>query len=163
MDYYQGVVADYITRENRSRFINPEFLLQLNKNAGPENDIHWWVDILTVDFDNKAVFLCEVTYSKSLQALSTRLKGWEANWLGVKNAIRRDAGVPEAWKVIPWVFTPAPSEDEKRYKIKLDNILAMSLKPIWTPLEAVAPWKYRENEKTILNHDALAKSASDFG
>jgi hypothetical protein len=151
MDYYQGIVADYITRENRARFINSEFLLELTKNEPNKKGQHWWVDILTIDFEKKAVILCEVTYAESLQALSDRLAEWELNWTAVKKAIRRDTGVPEAWVAIPWLFTPDPSLlDDPTYAARLKKIRESSLNPLWTPLEAVAPWRYRENQKAAL-------------
>ena len=49
MDYYQGVVADYLTAD-RAFFVKPECLIRLSP-AGPLlKSQHWYCDVLAVSF-----------------------------------------------------------------------------------------------------------------
>ncbi len=107
MDYFQGVVAEYL-RANRQTFVNPEFFLQLNKDEKmPTKGTSWYVDMLAVNFRKHTVHLCEVTYSQSLNALLGRLsclvkKLVTRCWL-CSNVMRlcRQIGWYE-----PWIFIP---------------------------------------------------------
>ena len=75
MNYYQGVVLEYL-RADRSVFVNEECCVQLNPGDNPDvNGPHWYCDALAVDFKNQSVFLCEITYSASLQSLAKRPEG----------------------------------------------------------------------------------------
>jgi hypothetical protein len=83
MDYYQGVVMEYL-RADRSVFINPEFLIQIKPGKKPPKGSSWYCDVLAVKFgsdssDPTTVYLCEVTYSQTLQGLMKRLKAWNDN------------------------------------------------------------------------------------
>lgn len=94
MDYYQGVVADYL-RADRSVFLNTEFCLQVNDAPNPDlSGPHWYVDILAIDMELQAIFLCEITYSQSLSGLVKRLKAWQENWASIPPALHRDASLP---------------------------------------------------------------------
>jgi hypothetical protein len=88
MDYFQGVVTEYL-RANRSTFVNTECLIQLKPGDSPAKGEHWYCDAVAVNFQEKAAFLCEVTYSRTLQSLFTRLAGWINNWAGIESALHR--------------------------------------------------------------------------
>jgi hypothetical protein len=138
MDYFQGVVAEYL-RANRSTFVNPEFWFSLdgNADAAPKNT-SWFVDVLAVNFEQRCVFLCEVTFSKTPYALLKRLGTWAENWPKVTAAIRRDAKIPGDWNIIPWVFVPEPQIAAIR-----DRLPRFPGMPPITALEDTLPWKYR--------------------
>jgi hypothetical protein len=105
---------------------------------------HWYCDAVAVDFRESAIFLCEISYSKSLSALLKRLEGWNANWNLLRAALVRDCSVPREWSVRPWVFIPDGCRDV------LGKGLAKFLcaeeqqmpDPKVTNLEDVVPWKY---------------------
>jgi len=65
VDYFQSVVTDYL-RANRSTFLNTECLLQLQPWDSPRKGESWICDVVAVNFHKSTVYLCEVTYSKSL-------------------------------------------------------------------------------------------------
>lgn len=139
MDYFQGVVTDYL-RANRATFVNTEFLLQLDDHpTAPKKDRHWYVDALTVNFKEKVLYLCEVSYAKSLWALINRLTEWEQHWNEIGGALVRDASVPETWDYKPWVFIPEGSASLFSAKTS-----GLSIAPKVTHLESVLPWKYRD-------------------
>jgi hypothetical protein len=71
MDYFQGVVTEFL-RANRSTFVNTEYLIQLDEGKLPVKSRHWYCDALAVNFEESTVFLCEVTYSKTMSAPSNR-------------------------------------------------------------------------------------------
>lgn len=147
MDYFQGIVAEYL-RANRATFINPEYCLQLDeKEKAPSKGSSWYVDILAINIAQRAVFLCEVTYSQSLSALLKRLTEWSQHWAQILHALHRDSGVPMEWSVRPWVFIPETLIP--RFVTKTPEF---SAKPIITPLEMTMPWLYctwdRRDEKS---------------
>lgn len=162
MDYYQHVVIDYL-RASRTVFVNTEFCIQLNKHKNPDRSgPHWYCDAVAVDFRSKVIFLCEISYSKSLASLVNRLQAWNEHWGGVKTALSRDGHLPEEWAVRPWLFIP------NEYRQQLNTALArigdgplLQASPKITDLEEVQPWKYRSwdrNEKP--NHsDSLVALA----
>lgn len=137
MDYYQGVVAEYL-RADRAVFINTEFYLQLEDFASPAKDSSWWVDILAISVLRRTAFLCEVTYSQSLNGLIKRLALWAQHWPGVLNAFQRDAGIAVDWTVRPWLFIPKALVPKL-----LKKVTGFPAVPCITPLEMTAPWLYR--------------------
>ncbi|CAN7506912.1 hypothetical protein [Neorhizobium sp. LjRoot104] len=144
MDYYQGVVADYL-RADRSVFLNTEFCLQVNDAPNPDlSGPHWYVDILAIDMELQAIFLCEITYSQSLSGLVKRLKAWQENWASIPPALHRDASLP-FWPVRPWVFIPdalIPSLKRQLTLASTEDEDGMPA-PVITPLEDTQPWNYR--------------------
>jgi hypothetical protein len=147
MDYYQGVVLEYI-RADRSVFVNAECCVQLNDRDNPDSSgPHWYCDALAVDFSGPAVYLCETSYSQSLGALLKRLKDWSTHWPEVQSSIVRDCRLPAGWPMRPWLFIPeecaksAVSAIERiRGGGESGRVLPL---PRITTLEMVAPWKYR--------------------
>jgi hypothetical protein len=87
MHYYQDIVGDYLRME-RTRFISPEYLLDLG-HGGPHSKGCWWVDVLAVDFKEQTIFLCEVSYSKTLAALVRRLQQWSNQWDAIRKCSKR--------------------------------------------------------------------------
>ncbi|MDR3409376.1 MAG: hypothetical protein P4L87_00255 [Formivibrio sp.] len=146
MDYYQGIVAEYL-RTNRKIFVNPEFCLQLELGANnPSKGNFWYVDIVATDFAQKIVYLCEVTYSNPPSALIKKLSVWSENWADIVCALRHYSAIPEEWSVRPWIFMP--TENIKSF---LKKIIGMQPVPKITPLEMTQPWTYpwnREEELT---------------
>ncbi len=41
MDYFQGVVTEYL-RAKRSVFVNTEFMISLDEGDKPKKDRHWY-------------------------------------------------------------------------------------------------------------------------
>jgi hypothetical protein len=79
VDYYEGVVMTYL-RADRSLFINTECCIQLNPTNNPDQaGAHWYCDAIVVDFRDKVVFLCEISFANSLDKLVKRLKQWNEN------------------------------------------------------------------------------------
>jgi hypothetical protein len=147
MDYYQGVVTEYL-RADRAMFVNTECCLQLNAAANPDNSgPHWYCDAVAVNFRESAVYLCEISYSKTLDALVKRLTAWRNHWPALCQAIVRDCHVPAAWSVHPWLFVP----EERRALLEAKLLMIASAggdastvaEPQITNLEDIAPWKYR--------------------
>lgn len=142
-DFFQGVVAEFL-RADRGVFVNPEILLQLEPGASPKKNRFWYCDLLAVSLRERAVFLCEVTYSSSASALIKRLHAWKANWPELKLALQRDCAIDPAWRVSPWVFLPESRRPV--YERKLAALGAFKEpgmpEPRFTALEDVVPWKY---------------------
>ena len=150
MDYFQGVVAEYL-RADRSCFINTEFWLRgnLDKSRKYEKP-HWYVDVLAVHMLTQQVFLCEVTYAKKAPALVARLRSWREHWAVILETLREDASLPPDWPVHPWVFAPAEVMQSLR-------AVATELHPSskMTELEKIMPWLYRTWDH---RHDEVPES-----
>ena len=158
MDYYQGVVTEYL-RADRSVFVNPECFIQIIKGRKPPKGSSWYCDILAVQFGSEqsgpsGVFLCEVTYSESLSALIKRLRAWNHNWEEIRKALVEYSHLPSDWPVRPWLFVP---EDKvgKKCAQKLVDVLkqldareGLKFTPRITSLEMVQPWAYPD-DKTV--------------
>ena len=146
MDYFQGVVTEYL-RANRSVFVNTECLIQLDEGDKQFKDRHWYCDAMAVNFKESTIYLCEITFSGTMQSLITRLQAWQANWDELVRAVLRDSGAPTHWKVQPWVFIPNKHHKlftEKLARVKpVNNTEAKMPQPRITHLESVLPWEYR--------------------
>ena len=159
MDYFQGVVTEYL-RANRCVFVNTECLIQLDEGDKQFKSRHWYCDAMAVNFRERTVFLCEITYSATMQSLLGRLLAWQQNWLELTVSVLRDSCVPTDWKVQPWLFIPA--DHHKLFTEKSSRILPTAgasdqmPSPRITYLEAVVPWKYRTWDRKT---DALAGDA----
>ena len=144
MDYFQGVVTEYLVAD-RASFVNTELLLQLDA-GNPEKGRHWYCDAAAVNFREKTLFLCEVTYSKSMAALARRFLSWNENWCELRTAISRDCGIPRDWIVQPWAFVPKAYSDILKSKIgeipKSMPTPDVMPYPRITHLELVVPWEY---------------------
>jgi len=141
MDYYQGVVEEYL-RADRSVFVNPEFCLQLTPNKSmPDKGTMWYVDLLAVDMRLKTVFFCEVTYANNLAALIKRLTAWAKYWAEISVVLERDACIPASFRKRPWVFVPADLIETFLCKFTLE-VPKGAFIPAITPLEMVTPWSY---------------------
>ena len=145
MDYFQGVVTEYL-RAKRSVFVNTECLLQLEDGPTPQKGRHWYCDIVAVNFSERAVYLCEVTYSATMQSLIGRLTAWQSHWPLLVAAIHRDCDIPSDWTVAPWVFIPEKYKGKFLEKFlgtsQLDKPLGAMPMPRITHLESTLPWSY---------------------
>lgn len=145
MDYFQGVVTEFL-RANRSTFVNMEYLIQLDEGQTPAKSRYWYCDALAVNFEQSTVYLCEITYSKTLSALINRLKCWASNWENVCSAIARDSSLSGDWKFQPWVFIPEESRSLFLQRLSLvgsnTSISGGMPLPVVTSLESVTPWNY---------------------
>ena len=167
MDYFQGVVTEYL-RADRAVFVNTECCIQLNPGLNPDTSgPHWYCDAVAVDHRKHEIFLCEITYAKSLSALQARLIGWASNWPGVLAALVRDSALPSDWHVRPWVFIPEELHKLLENKIKkLANVgtaAGQMPSPKITALEEVMPWKYRSWNRTSEVEDSDAQPDSREG
>ncbi len=144
MDYFQGVVTEYLVAD-RAAFVNTELLIQLDLDA-PKKGRHWYCDAAAVSIREETLFLCEVTYAKSMSALSKRLLAWDANWEELREALARDCGIPGSWTVQPWAFVP--EEYSESLKSRIEPLASIERGgddmpyPRITFLESVVPWNY---------------------
>ena len=145
MDYFQGVVTEYL-RAKRSVFVNTECLIHLDEGKELKKGRHWYCDVMAVDFNESTIYLCEITYSATTQALLARLRAWRACWPELVNAVLRDSKVPTNWTVQPWIFLPQKYADKFSKKIKevakaVGGVSVMP-EPRFTHLESTSPWVY---------------------
>jgi hypothetical protein len=161
VDYFQGVVTDFL-RADRAVFVNPECLLQLDVGDTPHKGRHWYCDAVAVNFRESTIYLCEVTYSKTLSALVKRLSAWDTYWSELGAAMARDCSIPASWAIQPWLFIPQALQ--ATLEKKLAPILAADRpgprmpKPKVTFPEAVTPWTYRTWDRKA---DALETAAAE--
>jgi hypothetical protein len=149
MDYYQSVVVEYL-RATRTRFVNTECLIQLVPGDIPDKGLHWYCDALVIDLQVDpqnplpSVYLCEISYSKTLAALFKRLDAWRQHWRDIKEALVQDCAVDRLWQVSPWLFIPEERTGlvNKKFPVKTSDPEKMP-RPRVTTLEEIAPWKYR--------------------
>jgi hypothetical protein len=164
MDYFQGVVAEYL-RANRSTFINTECMIQLDEGSVPAKGRHWFCDIIAVNLVEKRVYLCEVTFSKTLGALTKRLQTWSANWPAIKAALVRDCGVNQDWAVTPWLFIPRalrPVLDARLAQLKGVGAGDPSMPtPKVNHLEEVVPWEYQHWDRKLAAIEAMHDKAAE--
>lgn len=144
MDYFQGVVTEYLVAD-RASFVNTELFIQLDADE-PRKGKHWYCDAAAANFRESTFYLCEVTYSKTMSALAKRLFAWNAHWPDLQDAIRRDCCVPESWRIQPWAFIPESYGAALKSKIaalgQSENLVDSMPYPKITYLENVVPWKY---------------------
>jgi len=133
MSHYQEIVRDFL-HAKRSVFVSPELKIQLNHDR-EEKGSYWYCDVVAIDMKNKTVYLCEVTYSKTLQALRKRFKEWDENWDELKVALIRDCGIEPSWSIEPWAFIPEANINKLS---SLESLVNMP-KPRVTFLESVTP------------------------
>jgi hypothetical protein len=152
MDYYQGVVLNYL-RSDRAVFVNPECLIQLVDGPVPPKGSHWYCDAVAIDLRNEVVFLCEITYAAGLSALIGRLKAWAQNWSAIRDSLAKNCCVNGCWPVRPWLFVP--EEFVPALVLKLQGIKAADGTPVFqpriTPLESVGPWKFKDWDHQDMN------------
>lgn len=136
MPYYEEVVADYV--QAGRKFIRREYFIDLDRAPQPSKGRSWYVDVLAVDFEERTIWLCEVSYSKTLYALRTRLKQWSDNWTSIQQTIFAEIAVGPQWRLSPWAFTPESLKSV--YDAGLSKVGPLVFQPKWTALEATAPW-----------------------
>jgi hypothetical protein len=141
VDHFEGVVLDYL-RANKATFVNAQFCIQLNPGSNPDTSgPHWYCDAVAINFKNKSVHLCEITYASPPASLVKRLGAWSGSWPAVCEALRRDSGIPEGWHVQPWLFVRR--DIEARILAFLAGLPISSMPPPRiTHLEDVLPWHY---------------------
>jgi hypothetical protein len=157
MDYYQGVVVEWL-RVKRSCFVNTECLIQLTEGNSPKKGEHWYCDAVAVDFKDATIYLCEVTYSKTMGALVKRLESWQQHWALLREALVRDCGVPADWKVQPWVFIPSDHDSTFQKGLSVSRGSDGMPTPHVTHLEKVTPWCHPWNGRDFEENEA-AKAA----
>lgn len=150
MDYYQGIVAEYL-RANRSVFLNTECFIQIEPGSSPPKGTSWFCDIAAINMKEKTAYLCEVTFSTTLDSLKKRFSAWDMNWGRVREALAQDCAIPLDWKVVPWAFIPEDRIPKLRQGMSYTNMP----EPRITALEAVVPWKYDSWNRTIDDMDEL--------
>jgi hypothetical protein len=142
MDYYQGVVLDYL-RVDRAIFLNAECCIQHSTERSQKSG---YCDALACDFRAKRIFLCEISYELRLANLVKRLRQWHENWPAVCHALARDSHLPSDWPVHPWLFVPEKLVDflkKRLLQIPGTEAVALNFVPRITPLEKVLPWHYK--------------------
>lgn len=140
MDYFQGVVTEYL-RADRSCFVNPDFWIRGNLE-NPHDKPHWFVDVLAVNMRERKVYLCEVTYAKQPRALTKRLHSWQQHWELINQTLKEDSCIEKDWPVLPWVFAPATVLEVIR-----PDLLQLFPDARATQLEAILPWLYCNHDR----------------
>jgi hypothetical protein len=145
MDYYQGIVADYLAADP-AMFVKPECCIRLDPTGRLKKGEHWYCDVLAINLRARTVYLCEVTYSQTLATLRKRLTEWDANWPAIRVALAHDNHVAPDWDVSPWVFVPRAQHSLAVRKIAQltaadGGAERMPVAKV-TDLEDVAPWLY---------------------
>src|ERR1039458_7200671 len=143
MSYYEGVVHEYLRRD-RALFVNTEYCVQIEPGRVLPKGTFWYCDVVTVDFRSTTIFLCEISYSKTLGALVKRLRSWDHHWAGVRNALLRDSKLPGGWKVRPWLFVP--DDGLEILKRGLASIGNANFTPRITTLDMMQPQMFEEDE-----------------
>ena len=153
MDYFQGVVYDYL--QQRGMFIKAECPIQVEPGKFPPKGTSWICDAIAVNFKRRTIYLCEVSYAKTLYALARRLQAWSKEWPRLCDAIVRDYSIPDSdsWRVQPWVFVPVGLR--KQLKRRLSETVKVSSHagkvpmpaPKVTFLESVVPWRGKTRER----------------
>jgi hypothetical protein len=148
VDYDQGVVCDYLQQVDGAMFIKAECPIQLEPGKMAPKGTFWYCDAVAVNLRDKKVYLCEVSYSRTLFALAKRLEAWSKEWPKLRSAIVRDLSIPDSWQVQPWVFVPAALHQKLEMRLSArpkaspnEDTVTMP-KPMVTSLESVAPWNY---------------------
>jgi hypothetical protein len=104
-----------------------------------------------VDFGEKAVYLCEVTYARGLAALLKRLSQWNTQWSGIKASQARDSKIIPDWSVTPRLFMPEAFLAEARGKIRKFNPVpgeeGRMPFPKMSSLESIVPWNPTRHAK----------------
>ena len=143
-DNFETVPFSYL-RADRRLFVNTQFMLQLDDvdNPNTQKGRHWFVDALAYEPGTEAVYLCEFTFSRSLQGLKKRLEMWSRVWPEILAAIQRDALLHSLAR--PWAFVP---EDTIPNLVRIARQVGFDgegdLPPLKvTSLEMTLPWKYR--------------------
>jgi hypothetical protein len=151
MDYYQGIVAEYLDAD-RSVFLNSECYIQLMPGPNLPKGTTWYCDILAINLREKVAYMCEITFSEDLTRLVKRLAAWDREWPGVRAALHRDCSIPVGWPIKPWVFIPAGRWSVLQRKLKVESMPY----PRVTYLEEIVPWKYSSDSRSedIINHGA---------
>jgi len=159
MDYYQGVVNEYL-RANRATFINTEFCIQLSEgNGGLTKGSHWYCDAVVLSFEERIIYLCEISFATNVPDLKSRLQAWSNHWEGIKTAVKRDGhfnGALDNWAVKPWIFIPR--EGSGKFDVWAKSSLNFKVKI--TTLEETQPWNYRSwDRKIVVNPPEEGKTA----
>ena len=94
MDFFQGVVTEYLVADSAT-FVNTELLIQLDADSA-EKGRHWYCDAAAICLKESKLYLCEVTYSKTMASLAKRLLAWNECWPELVQALVRDCGVPNS-------------------------------------------------------------------
>jgi hypothetical protein len=157
MSYYEEIVAEYLCSE-RTRFVSPSFNLDLG-GAGPfGKGRNWWIDILAVDFEDQAVYLCEATFAQQPNYMFRRLKAWAALWSEIRENLFLVTHAPISWNVIPWVFAPANLESKIRQGIEAIPNRPFDYK--WRAFEEIVPWK-RQQHSAIATAEKKAREDAE--
>ena len=152
MDFYQGVVIDYL-RADRSVFVNSKYCIEPKES--PNNVTcgdHWFCDAVAIDFRNKTIFLCEVTFAANLSVLTSRLRDWHENWDKVQIAIIHQSNLVDTfvagWSIKPWLFVPKERAVLLQRSLNLiGDGQELNFKYQVTCLEDVQPWLYKPHNR----------------
>ncbi len=149
MDYFQGVVAEYLQQSVGAVFVKTECLIQLEPGKVVKKGKSWYCDVIAVNFKKQTAYLCEVSYSTTLSALANRLRAWSENWQALRTSLKRDYSIPESWQVEPLVFIPEKlnATFEKKLQAVAKGSSGAGTNAMPSPkvryLERVTPWMYR--------------------
>lgn len=150
MDYFQGVVESFL-KSDRAMFVHGEMLIDLDATEESPNGMalkgrHWYCDVAALNMRDQTLYLGEVTYARTLAALTKRLSAWAAVWPDLRAALGRAAAIPDSWSVVPWAFIPKASHELLARRLASNDAigrggLAMPV-PRITYLEDIVPWRY---------------------
>jgi hypothetical protein len=122
---------------------------------------------VAVNLQKSEAFLCEISYAKTLGALSKRLAAWSESWPLLRTALERDCGISQAWPVRPWLFVPqelGSTLEQHLSRIGTDAAGSIQMpKPKLTWLEDVLPWKYSSYNRPHVGDAAASPSIEQTG
>ena len=145
-DNFESVPLSYL-RADRSLFINTQYQLQLDDVA--DSDVrkgrHWFIDSVAYQPSTRLVFLCEFSFSKSMQGIRNRLKSWANVWNEIEIAIARDSGISQISCVMPWLFVPEETIEKVVRIASSEGFDGSGTFPAvrLTTLEMTLPWRYQ--------------------
>jgi hypothetical protein len=142
MDFYQGVVAEYVA-SNRAYFVSGEFMIP--RKAGG----YFLVDLVAISPSEQHVYLCEVTYSQRIANIIRKVKCYHQERDDIQAQLFKIAGISTNWKLMPWLFVLA-----KHHKT-IDARLRVEC-PNWhvriDDLETVGPWNFPSGYREFVQY-----------
>ena len=139
MDYYQSIVAEWLTADGRT-LVAQEYGLRTShvqefKVKGQKN---LWPDILAVRPRDKRAFLCEVSWSKDWKRTGEKLAKYHELMPQIRESLDHWLAIPTSndWVVHVWYFVPEAQVE----KTKQLGPAGLGLRV--SSLDQIKPWTY---------------------
>ena len=109
MDIYEEAVLNYITSSN-DRFVNPQFNIEWNSQENTGGSLP---DFVVLDFQEKTIFIVEVSKAYDITKLLSKVKDRKKRWITPIQTIMNSFGL--SWDYHITLFL---REDRVQYAIK---------------------------------------------